>query len=229
MTSPSQNQPLAPTRRLTIIGAALSVLVGLSGTVQADGKRDPAAEQFIRGLGDRAIVILDNPTSTQQEKADAFSKLVVDNTDIRAIGKFTLGRYRRTLSPAKLNEFLDLFHRFTENFYEARLGEYSGERLDVQGSLVRSPKDVIVMSELRFSFAEDPLKVNWRLRKKNGHYVIRDLQVVGIWLALEQRSQFTSVIANHGGQIDALLDSLRDMVNKGESFDIQSAAKTSNS
>ncbi len=228
MTPPIQTLKVARTRRLTAILAAITFLVGAVGVARAAGERDLGAEAFIRSLGDQAIVILDDESSTSDEKTEAFSHLVVDNTDIRAIGKFTLGQYRRTLTPDELEEFLDLFHHFTENFYEARLGDYSGERLNVKGSLVRSAKDVIVISELNFSFAEEPLSVNWRLRKKNGQYAIRDLQVVGIWLALEQRSQFTSVIANNGGHIDALLDSLREMVGNGEGFNYE-PTKASNS
>ncbi len=221
MTSPTQILKGVFTRWLTVVLVTVAFSLNFLGVVQAAGERDPAAETFIRGLGDQAIIILDDETSTENEKTEAFSHLVVNNTDIRAIGKFTLGQYRRTLTPAELEDFLDLFKNFTENFYKKRLGEYSGERLNVKGSLVRSAKDVIVMSELRFAFAEEPLEVNWRLRKQDGQYAIRDLQVVGIWLALEQRSQFTSVIANNGGRIDALLDSLREMVNNGEGFDYQ--------
>jgi len=221
MKNPVQHLTAMSMKWLKVILIAAPICLGMTSVVQSAGDRDLAAEDFIRGLGDQAIIILDDASSTEDEKTEAFSHLVVDNTDIRAIGKFTLGRYRRTVTPAKLEEFLVLFRDFTENFYEARLGEYSGERLDIKGSLVRSAKDIIVVSELRFSFAQEPLSVNWRLRKRNGQYSIRDLQVVGIWLALEQRSQFTSVIANNGGRIDALLESLREMVDNGEGFNYQ--------
>ncbi len=209
-----------PAHWLAFLSTATILCVLLWAQAQAKGGRDPAAEAFIEGLGEQAVQILNDETRSQEDKTSAFGQLVMANTDIDAIGYFSLGQYRRQASPEQLEEFLRLFRQYTENFYKARLGQYSGERLVVKGSLVRSAKDVIVLSQLRFSGASEPLAVNWRLRKhKDGHYSIRDLGVGGIWLALEQRSQFTSIIANSNGNVGALLDRLREKVAVGEGLD----------
>ena len=41
-------------------------------------------------------------------------------------------------------------------------------------------------------------------------YKIVDVQVAGIWLSIEQRDQFASVLAQNNGDIASLTASLRD-------------------
>lgn len=207
--------------------AALFLVVALWST-SAQAGDDLAAEMFIKGLADEAINILGDEDTTPGVRKRAFSDLVVANTDIKGIGYFTLGRYRRVATEAELQEFLELFEQYTANFYKTRLGDYSGERLSVIGSVARSTNDVIVTSELRLDRSPNPISLNWRLVKSEKNYAIRDLEVMGIWLGIEQRSQFTSVIANNGGRFTALLERLREKVSSGQGLSTGSASLSTN-
>lgn len=207
--------------------AALFLVVALWST-SAQAGDDLAAEMFIKGLADEAINILGDEDTTPGVRKRAFSDLVVANTDIEGIGYFTLGRYRRVATEAELQEFLELFEQYTANFYKTRLGDYSGERLSVIGSVARSTNDVIVTSELRLDRSPNPISLNWRLVKSEKNYAIRDLEVMGIWLGIEQRSQFTSVIANNGGRFTALLERLREKVSSGQGLSTGSASPSTN-
>lgn len=203
-----------------LVAAALLVQAGL-----ARAETDPEAEAFISTVAEEAIGILNDQSKGQKERTDAFADLVIANADMTAIGYFTLGQYRRSATPEQLDTFMDLFQSFTKNFYSLRLAEYANQTLEVTGSqLVNNGKEVIVTSQL-IQPQGSPTAVNWRLRKNaEGDYKLRDLQVVGVWLALEQRSQFTATIANNNGSIDALLDVLRERVESGEGFDTSSAS-----
>ncbi len=208
--------------------AACALAISFPAPVQAQrwlqqDTQDAEAEAFIQGLADRAVEILDDEAIPLDTRKQEFSGLVLKNTDVPAIGHFTLGRYRRTVSSEQLDDFLDLFQQYTVNFYESRLGFYDGQRLEVTGSIKRSDNDVIVTSILRLGKARQPAPVNWRLRKENGNYVIRDMELFGVWLAVEQRSQFTSVISNNGGRVAALLDRLKDQVAEGKGLGVGSA------
>jgi len=221
---PSQNRAGALSGRGSRWLLARLLLVALtafawSNTAHADESTtgDPQAEQFVRDLSDRGLEILDDPDKPLEDKKKAFGNLVIDNANIEQIGYFTLGRYRRAATPEQLEEFTALFEQYTRNFYESRLGGFSGESMDVTGSVKRKDNDVIVTSNFVMG-PDSEISVNWRLEKTGSEYIIRDLEIAGIWLALEQRSQFTSVIANNGGKFDALLVKLRDMVGRGESF-----------
>lgn len=207
--------------------AALFFVVAIWSTSARAGD-DLAAETFIKGLANGAIDILGNEGTSLDARKRAFSDLVVANTDIEGIGYFTLGRYRRIATEAELQEFLELFEQYTANFYKTRLGDYSGERLSVTGSIARSTNDIIVTSELRLDRSPNPISLNWRLVKSEKNYAIRDLEVMGIWLGIEQRSQFTSVIANNGGRFTALLERLRTKVSSGQGLSTGSASLSTN-
>jgi len=207
--------------------AALVLFVASAFLTQANlvrAETDPDAEAFINTVAEEAIGLLNDQSKTQKQRTDEFADLVIANADMTAIGYFTLGQYRRSATPAQLDAFMDLFQSFTKNFYSLRLSEYANQTLEVTGSqMVNNGKEVIVTSQL-IQPEGAPTDVNWRLRKNaEGQYKLRDLQVVGVWLALEQRSQFTATIANNNGSFDSLLDVLRERVASGEGFDTSSA------
>jgi phospholipid transport system substrate-binding protein len=211
---------------LIVAACTFTILLQVPSYAQKWLKQDSedlSAESFIQGLANEAVDILDNEAVPLDVRKQKFSGLVLENTDIPAIGYFTLGRYRRTASSVQLEDFLTLFQQYTVNFYESRLGFYSGQRLEVTGSIKRGDKDIVVTSILRMGSAEQPAPVNWRLRKENKKYIIRDMELFGVWLAIEQRSQFTSVISNNGGRIAALLDRLRDRIASGDGLSAGSA------
>ena len=206
--------------------AFLIVAAFLFQITTARAEADPEAEAFINAVAEEAIAVLNDKSKSQKQRTDEFADIVIDNADMTAIGYFTLGQYRRTATPEELDEFLDLFQGYTKNFYSLRLSEYADQTLKVTGSqLVNNNKEVIVTSQL-IQPTGSPTDVNWRLRKNSeGAYKLRDLQVVGVWLALEQRSQFTATIANNNGAFKALLDVLRERVESGEGFDTSASAE----
>jgi len=220
----------AKTPEFTWVKLALALFVGAIFLAQASlvrAENAPDAEAFINTVAEEAIGLLNDQSKTQKQRTDEFADLVIANADMTAIGYFTLGQYRRSATPDQLDTFMDLFQGYTKNFYSLRLSEYANQTLEVTGSqLVNNGKEVIVTSQL-IQPEGAPTDVNWRLRKNaEGEYKLRDLQVVGVWLALEQRSQFTATIANNNGSFDSLLDVLRERVASGEGFDTSAASDT---
>ena len=94
-----------------------------------------------------------------------------------------------------------------------RLSDYNNEKLVITSAKPKGSNQAIVESQINFTNGREPVKVTWWLVKDaSGAYKIFDVNVVGIWLAQEQRSSFTSVIANNGDNFDALLGHLRQQI-----------------
>ena len=55
-----------------------------------------------------------------------------------------------------------------------------------------------------------PVKVDWRLRNKDGVWRIIDIEVEGVSLAVTQRAEFSTLISNHSGRLEGLLEKLRE-------------------
>ena len=176
-------------------------------------EKSPEAEAFVMDVSNRVIDILSYTSTT--EKEDAFRTLLNEKANLKRIAAFTLGKYRRQLSPTELQEFQSLFETMITKVYASRLGTYEDQQIIVLGS-EKKKKDYLVETELRFQDGSDPIAIVWRMRQeKDGRITLFDLRVLGIWMALEQRETFLSILKNNNEDFDVLLDNLRQQIATG--------------
>ena len=176
-------------------------------------EKSPEAEAFVMDVSNRVIDILSYTSTT--EKEDAFRTLLNEKANLKRIAAFTLGKYRRQISPAELQEFQSLFESMITKVYANRLGTYDDQQIIVLGS-EKKKKDYLVETELRFKDGSDPIAIVWRLRQeKDGRITLFDLRILGIWMALEQRETFLSILKNNNEDFDILLDNLRQQIATG--------------
>lgn len=169
---------------------------------------DPAAAAFMQQLGTTAIRELTDPAVPLPERQARFRALLEKKFDMAAISRFVLGRYWRTASEAQRAEFQRLFEDFIVASYSARFGEYRGDAFRVVGSTVDDGGVTIVHSRINMPASSEQVRVDWRLRDRNGDFAIVDIVVEGVSMAVTQRSEFASVIQSRGG-VDGLIDALR--------------------
>ena len=191
--------------------AALGILVPAAA--------DDEAELFVQGILDQAEPHLAAPT--EKERFAGIAELVEQYVDMRRVSRFVLGQYARKLSDDQKAAYDPLFRQYATQVYQNVLSEYAGETLKVTGSVDRSERDIIVNSKIAnpspgSNFAD--IVVHWRVyRNRDGELAVVDAGADNVWLALEQRSTFTSVIANNGGPpagIDALIADLTEKTGK---------------
>jgi phospholipid transport system substrate-binding protein len=84
----------------------------------------------------------------------------------------------------------------------------------VTGDIANKPGDVTVMTLAEGGTLREPLRIAFRLSVDGGAYKIVDVQVAGIWLSVEQRDQFASVLSQNRGDIASLTASLRDRASR---------------
>ena len=176
-------------------------------------EKSPEAEAFVMDVSNQVIEILN--LTTAQEKEDEFRVLLNNKANLKRIAAFTLGKYRHQLSPTELQEFQSLFKTMITKVYANRLGSYEDQKIVVLGS-EKKKKDYLVETELRFNDGSDPIAIVWRLRQeKDGRITLFDLRVLGIWMALEQRETFLSILKNNNEDFNVLLDNLRQQISAG--------------
>ena len=158
--------------------------------------------------------ILGNPQLTQAQRNAQFETLLLGITDMKRISLFVLGPYATSASAADRSAFVAAFQSYAVAVYRSYLGKYSGQTLKVTGSRQNAPADDIVATTMTdpSDGSGRPLDVDFRVRSDTGTPVIVDFSVAGIWLALEERDQFTAFLGQNGGNVPALiahLDALR--------------------
>ncbi len=187
-----------------IAGAAMAVFLAAAAVAE------DAAEAFVQEHASEALLILNDGELALTEKKDAFQALIDDIADVPKITRFVLGRYARGIDEQAYAEFAETFREYATGVYEDRLGDYAGEDLVVTGSTSRKPGDVIVHSEVRGGAKHEPLTVNWRvLTDEEGTMKVVDAEVYGVWLALNQREEITTLIGNAGGRVSAATEALK--------------------
>ena len=192
-------------RRLMLI--FLLPLAMAAAPAASPGDPDAQATAFMNHLWDHALEVLNKKTPVAERQA-RFRRLFQRDFDCPGIARFVLGRYWRSASPEEQKEFLKLFQDYVVFVYTARLSDFGGEQFKVNGS--RPDADsVIVSTDVISPGAPQPLKVDWRLVNDDGGYKISDVIVEGVSMAVTQRSEFASVIQRHGGQVQGLLDLMR--------------------
>lgn len=166
------------------------------------------AKSFIDSMAQRGINFLADPNISQEQRKGEFRKLLQSSFDTATIGKFALGTYWRTATPAQQGEYLKLFNSMIVEVYSKRFDEYKGQKVEVRGARADNT-DVIVNSVIVPQGGGDQVSVDWRVRKKGGQYKIIDVIVEGVSMAVTQRSDFASVIQRGGGSVDVLINHLR--------------------
>ena len=200
--------------RMTLLVAAV-VLMALAGS----GARaaDPAdAGAFLADLNHRFGEQLAATDIAPEERERRFGALLEQTLNIEIIGRFVLGRYWRRASDEERKAFIEAFQRAIVRRFLPLLTEYSGGQLRV-GRVrpdPRNPALSTVTSRLLRPQGE-PVRVEWRIRREDGRYRIVDVVAEGVSIAITLRSEYSSFIRRHGGDVGALTESLRRQLAAG--------------
>ena len=187
--------------------ASIDAPVSASAGVILVADQAEGAKNFIASMGDRGINFLGNESMSVEAKKAEFSQLLNDSFDMSTIGRFSLGTYWKTATPAQQQEYQKLFNTMIVKVYSKRFSDYKGQKFDVRSARPEG-KDSVVTSFIVPSDGPQ-VQVDWRVRNKGGSYKVVDVIIEGVSMSLTQRSDFSSVIQQGGGDVQSLLVHLR--------------------
>ena len=171
-----------------------------------------AAEAFVDDNIHKGLdIVRDRKLSTVQRR-DQFETLLFSLVDMRRVALFTLGKYRRTFSPAEIDAFVGAYRGYAAAAYQLYFAKYTNQTLKLVGSTANSPTDYTVHTVLVESGSDkQPAKVDFRIYTDSGKPVLMDAGYENIWLSQTQREQFVSVLDQNKGNMRALITALSDM------------------
>ena len=184
-------------------------LLFFNSTVQA---KSPS--ELIVEIVDKASSILSG-NATDDEKITQLNEIAENSVDIKGIGFYTLGQFRKNISSDEQDRYADLFRKYFLKSFSSRLVTYTDPKINVISEKVVNEKYTIVNSVLVATEKRPEVKIDWRVYTKNPDKpLIRDLIVEGLSLARTQKEEFKSVIQNNNNDINALFKTLEDFINK---------------
>lgn len=199
-----------PVRTLhrTAAGALAALMLALPANA------DARTEAYVEENANSVLETLNDPALDAEARTEAFARYMDQFTDIKAVSNFVIGRYANEFSEAELERYREAFRKYALAVYEHELDRYRGERVEVLGSVDRSPRDSIVNTRIPREGGE-AMDVRWRVLNRDGEFQVVDvaLNIDGqlLWLAIEQRAQFLALLDRTNGSAEALIDKIEEM------------------
>ena len=169
---------------------------------------------FVQETADRASEAL-NKRQSKEEKMEILKIIAKETVDIKGIGYYSLGAYKKTISDEKKIEYFDIFEKYFLKSFSSRLAEYTDPRIRVDSQKKLNDKYTMVSSTLLATDKKPEIKIDWRVITKNPNKpLIIDVVIEGVSLAKVQKEEFSSIIKNNDGNIIALFNNLKEFVEK---------------
>ncbi|MDC3038910.1 ABC transporter substrate-binding protein [Candidatus Pelagibacter sp.] len=173
-----------------------------------------SASEFISSLSNEASEILSSKIS-DEEKIIRLKEIGKRSVDIKGVGLYTLGKYRKTLTDNQKKQYEELFEDYFLKSFSGRLVGYNDAKIAVLSEDIKNEKYTIVYSKLIGTSDRPEVKIDWRVYTKNPENpLIRDLVIEGLSLARTQKEEFNSIISNNDGKIEALFENLNKFLEK---------------
>ena len=193
-----------------LIFLSFLVLVVTLHPADAGSKTSPEkAEKFIKNLGTEAFQLLSEKSIALSEREKQIRDLLRKNFALDTIGRFVMSRAWRTATPEQRDEYLNLFSEYVLRTYSRRLGGYANETFAIESAKPLGRRDAVVLTEIK-RHAGQPLKAGWRVRDTKKGFKIIDVIVEGVSMAATQRSEFETIVREHG--VAGLIETLRAKV-----------------
>jgi phospholipid transport system substrate-binding protein len=168
-------------------------------------------EQYITDNVQKGLTILNNSQLSKDQRKAQFRDFLMTLTDIKVIGLYTLGQYRRTAAADDLTAFDTTFKEYALSVYQSYFTKYSGQTLQVASSYPLSADETVVKTVMvdPKKSSNKPLQVDFRVQNVGGRMVVVDFSVEGVWIRELERNDFTSYLGQHGGDVKALTAMLK--------------------
>lgn len=195
-------------QRRLLFGAGLGLASAGPALAQQDIGR---AASFIQATGQELVAAINDTRADLATRRQRVAAILRRAVDIDGVGRFILGRWWRQASPQQQQDYLKLFEETLIRNLSARFGEYQGVRFSLGRSQQRTEDDVLVNTIIERPNSA-PFALDWRVGEVNGQPKVVDVIAEGTSLRLTQRSEYSAVIQQNNGSVDALLAAMRRQI-----------------
>ena len=174
--------------------------VGLLVLSTVQGGWAATAQEQLKGAIDRVVSTLDSPAMKGEGKAAdrraAVRQIANEIFDFNEIARRSLGRYWQPLSEAQKAEFVGLFSDLLERSYISKIELYGGEKIVYSGE--RMDGDLAIVSTKIITKNGTEVPIDYRLFRRGDNWKVYDVNIEGISLVSNYRTQFNKIIQSSG-------------------------------
>jgi phospholipid transport system substrate-binding protein len=150
----------------------------------------------LKGAIDRVVKTLEEPAYKGEgkgmERRRAVRKIADDIFDFTEISRRALARHWQTLSEKQREEFVGLFADLLERSYISKIELYGGEKIIYGNERVDGDLATVATRIITKNGTEVP--VEYRMHKKGDRWLVYDVNIEGVSLVSNYRTQFNKII-----------------------------------
>lgn len=193
--------------RLLISLVLLTLIGGAPGVAAVQ-----TPQELIEDTSAKMITALrENKAELQADNSKLYGlvrEIVLPHFDFDLMSRWVLGRYWRQATPEQRRQFVDEFRTLLVRSYAGALLEYSDEDISFPPSPeVAEDAEKATVRSMVGSERQDPIPINYSLRRRDGDWKVYDVKVDGISLVINYRSTFANQIRDDG--MDAVISDLQ--------------------
>jgi phospholipid transport system substrate-binding protein len=195
-----------------ILFTACAALLPFAGGALAQSAAAAAPDALIRDLSAEVLAAI--RTDPQLAKGDpvrveqVVDEKVLPHVDFRKMTRMAVGRGWRDATPEQRDALTREFHQLLIRTYSGALSQVRDHQVQLRPFRAQpNEKDVVVRTNIVASGSE-PVQIDYRLEKTDAGWKIYDVNILGVWLVENYRTQFASEINARG--VDGLIKTLSD-------------------
>jgi phospholipid transport system substrate-binding protein len=186
---------------------AAVALLGFASPQPPDAAAQSAPRAMIQQTIDAVLAVLDEKALSTEQKRSRIEEIAYARFDFPVVSRLVLARDWNRFSKPQQAAFMEEFKRYLAVNYGNRIERYDQQRVDIVGERQEPRGDVTIQSVVRGGEFEGAT-IDYRLRQRDGNWLVIDVIVEGISFVSNFRDQFKEVLARGGP--DELLQKLRE-------------------
>ena len=195
-----QRRTLLTGSLLLAAGAALPA-AAFAEAPPYDDKGDPFA--FVVDLSNAVLDRIRGSESLKSGDLESLRRLVdaviMPATDFTMMTRMTVGPKWRQATPEQRRALQEGFELLLMRVYAGGLSAVKDQKCELRPTRVKTVRDEMVIRTLLTSASANPIALDYRIyRNKAGAWKVVDVNIEGIWMVENYRSQFAAVLSQDG-------------------------------
>lgn len=161
---------------------------------------DAPCDTFTRQMTKRVVDLFHDKTQSDVQKRQTLSKLFDEAVDTDWIGKFALGHYWSSATPAEQADFLKLYRAYINKRYTSKFSDEDVAHVDdiTLTSITPQEKQQFLAKTRIVQKGDEDVIVDYLLAQNGSSCKVHDITIEGVSLITSQRAEFGSLAASAG-------------------------------
>jgi phospholipid transport system substrate-binding protein len=203
-------RPQAARRRVRLLGGLLTALLLLGAPALRVAAADDSPDTMILNLSNEVLESIRNDPAMKAGDFERLRKLVderiLPKVDFDKMTRLAVGHAWRGATAEQRASLTEQFRVLLMRTYSGALAQVSDQKVRLRPARPsENPNDVIVRTQI-VGGQGDPIGLDYRLEKTDAGWKIYDLNILGVWLVENYKTEFAQSLSQGG--IDNLIQTL---------------------